>query len=167
MFHGCQDYHWTPGHIGAVPLCCDRCCKCEWCRGIRSGRQKEPSPSPHSHGAGSQMPRSAKPRAPEAAPQSRWESCLTAWSQTALQKQSATSFPHSLSFLILLSPFASSLWTSSHSHLKEQVRTAPPFSLYISLSTTICACLLNWHCWRSESWHHKWHLNFGFTFLMH
>jgi len=132
VFHGCQDYRWTPGRIGAVPPRCDRCCICEWCRGIRFGQQKELSPSPHIHGAGSQMPRSTKPLAPEAAPQSRWESCLTAWSQTAPQTEHH--FFSSLSFSILLSPFASSLWTSSHSRLEEQVRTAPPFSLFLPLS---------------------------------
>lgn len=129
MLYGCQDYHWTPGHIGAVPPRCDRCCRCEWCRSIRFGQQKEPSPSPHNHGAGSQTPQSAKPRAPEAAPQSRSESCLTAWSQTAPQTE--RHFFSLLSFSILLSPFASSLWTSSHSRLEEQVRTAPPPTLLI------------------------------------
>ncbi len=99
MLHGCQDYHWTPGHIGAVPLRSDRCCRCEWCRGIRLGQQKEPSPSPHNHGAGSQMPWSAKPRAPEAAPQSRSESCLTAWSQTAPQTER-----HFFSLTLFLDP---------------------------------------------------------------
>lgn len=99
MLHGCQDYHWTPGHIGAVPLRSDRCCRCEWCRGIRFGRQKEPSPSPHNHGAGSQTPWSAKPRAPEAAPQSRSESCLTAWSQTAPQTER-----HFFSLTLFLDP---------------------------------------------------------------
>ncbi len=151
MLHGCQDYHWTPGHIGAVPLRSDRCCRCEWCRGIRFGWQKEPSPSPHNHGAGSQTPWSAKPRAPEAAPQSRSESCLTAWSQTAPQTER-----HFFSLTLFLDPALPVCLLPLDLLLLLLRRASKDGPSFLSLSPdsltcTICVCLLNWHCWRSES----------------
>lgn len=80
MFHGCLGYHLSPARRGGAPLRCAQCCKCEWCKGIRSALQTGLAPCPHSGDAGSLIHTPGVPSAPAGEQLPREESTPAAWS---------------------------------------------------------------------------------------
>lgn len=164
MLRGCPGYRWTPGHRGGDPPHCARCCKCAWCRGIRSALQTELVPCPRICDAGSLSPTPGTPSAPAGEHRAREESRVAAWSlspgcaaqerlvkrlpatmQTTHRISDVFSFTHhtycllpacSFSFLCPFFSPALSLPPPTYSPLsEEQVRTAP-CSFFVSLSSS-------------------------------
>lgn len=80
MLHGHPGYHWTPARRGGAPLHYARCCKCVWCRGIRSALQTELAPCPHTGDAGSLSLTPGAPSAPAGQHWAKEESTPAAWS---------------------------------------------------------------------------------------
>lgn len=80
MLHGYPGYHLTPTRRGGAPPHYARCCKCVWCRGIRSALQTGLAPCHHIGDAGSLSLTPGAPSAPAGQNRGREECTPAAWS---------------------------------------------------------------------------------------